>query len=398
MIRVLRIINRPTIGGPILNAALLTRHLPAPFETLLVAGACESHETEATELLGGLDWTQMESMGRSLHLLKDIASFRELQKLIREYRPHIVHTHAAKPGALGRLAASAEGIPVVVHTFHGHVFHSYFNPVKNKIFQGIERYLAKKSDAIIAISPEQKKELAEDFRIAPADKFRVIPLGFDLDRFSKDQSVKRARFRLELGIGEDTIVITLTGRLVPIKNHVFFLESFRRLKELTQSKVLAVFVGDGESRSAIESEAQRFGISFAPIGQQAANTDLIFTSWRTDIDVVNAGSDIIALTSLNEGTPVSLIEALAAEKPVVSTQVGGVESIVHDGISGFLCDKTDSEAFARHLAALVNDAALRQQMGQIGAKYVRTKYTYQRLVRDTYDLYRQLLSAKGINY
>ena len=149
MIRTLRIINRPAIGGPILNAALLARHLPKPFETMLVGGVCESHEAEATKLLAGLNWRQMESMGRSLHPLKDFASYRDLRKLIREFRPHIVHTHAAKPGALGRLAAHAEGVPVVVHTFHGHVFHSYFNPLKTRIFLGIERFLATKSDALI---------------------------------------------------------------------------------------------------------------------------------------------------------------------------------------------------------------------------------------------------------
>jgi len=339
----------------------------------------------------------LEDMGRSIEPFQDWKVYRLLRKIIRDFKPHIVHTHAAKPGALGRLAARAEGVPVVVHTFHGHVFHSYFNPVKNRIFQGVERYLASKSDAIIAISPEQKKELSQDFRIAPADKFRVIPLGFDLDKFSQDQPMKRAKFRGELGVGEDRVIITLTGRLVPIKNHAFFLQAFRLLKERTNVKILAVFVGDGESRPAIEKEAKKLGISFAPIGQQHTDTDLVLTSWRSDIDLVNAGSDIIALTSLNEGTPVSLIEALAAEKPVVSTRVGGVESIVHHEISGFLCNKTDPQAFAQHLSTLVNDPALRQQMGQAGAQYVRSKYTYQRLVKDTYELYQELLANKGFN-
>ena len=394
MIRVLRIINRPAIGGPILNAALLTRHLPAPFETLLVAGACESHEAEATELLDGLNWRQMGSMGRSLHPLKDIASYRELRKLIREYRPHIVHTHAAKPGALGRLAAHAEGVPVVVHTFHGHVFHSYFNPVKSRIFLGIERYLASKTDAIIAISPEQKVELSEQFRIAPANKFHVVPLGFDLDKFSQDQPAKRATFRQELGVEEDAVVITLTGRLVPIKHHVFFLRALKLLKAQSDKKIVAVFVGDGESRSAIEAEARGLGISYANLGHQSIHTELIFTSWRKDIDVVNAGSDIIALSSLNEGTPVSLIEALAAERPVVSTRVGGVESVVLNEGIGLLVESNDVHAFAEQLARLAENPSLRAQLGQAGTAHVRSKFAYQRLVTDVTALYHELLERK----
>jgi len=340
----------------------------------------------------------MDSMGRSVHPLKDISAYRDLRKLIRDFRPHIVHTHAAKPGAVGRLAADAEGVPVVIHTFHGHVFHSYFNPLSNRIFLGIERYLAKRSDAIIAISPEQKNELADQFRVAPADKFHVIPLGFDLDRFGRDRSVKRSTFRQEIGVDEDTVVITLTGRLVPIKNHGFFLRAFTLLKGQTDKKMLAVLVGDGESRPSIEAEAKKLGIQFSKLGEQSAQTDLIFTSWRSDIDVVNAGSDIIALSSLNEGTPVSLIEALASERPVISTRVGGVESIVESGVSGFLCDKDDVHSFAQHLATLVNDTSLRKRMGQAGAEHVRNKYTYQRLVLDIQDLYRKLLANKGISF
>lgn len=400
MIRVLRILNRLSIGGPLLNAAYLTHYLPPGFETTLLVGRSELHEQEASFLTDqlGIAVKFIPEMGRSINPLQDWAAYQSLRKQIRDFRPHIVHTHAAKPGALGRLAAKGEGVPVIVHTFHGHVFHSYFNPVKNRVFLGIERYLAAQTDAIVAISPEQKNELASEFRIAPADKFRVIPLGFDLDKFSQDQPSKRAQFRAELGVSDEPVVITLTGRLVPIKNHGFFLQALQQLKSLTSKRVLAVFVGDGESRSSIESAARTLGIQFAALGQQTDATDLIFTSWRTDIDVVNAGSDIVALTSLNEGTPVSLIEALAAEKPVVSTRVGGVESIVEHGVSGFLTDKTDPYSFARHMAALVEDAELRKQMGQFGAQHVRSRYTYQRLVKDMCELYIELLDAKGINY
>jgi glycosyltransferase involved in cell wall biosynthesis len=389
-------INRPAIGGPILNATLLARHLPTPFDTLLVMGACESHEAKATEFLDDLRWKQISSMRRALHPFKDITSYQVLRKIIREYRPHIVHTHTSKPGALGRLAAYAEGVPVVVHTFHGHVFHSYFNPIKSKMFQGIERFLANKSDAIITISPEQKDELVTRFKIASSDKFQIIPLGFDLNKFTTDQSTKRTKFRSELGVGEETVVIALIGRLVPIKNHGFFLESFCALKTMTKKKLLAVFVGDGESRREIEAKASKFGIAFAQLGEQNTNTELILTSWRSDIDVVNAGSDIIALSSFNEGTPVSLIEALASNRPVISTNVGGVQSVVEHEFSGFLVEKFDLFEYANYLRMLVESTELRLKMGNEGQKRIFAKYSYQRMVKETMNLYINLLSSKHI--
>jgi glycosyltransferase involved in cell wall biosynthesis len=394
MIRTLRIINRPAIGGPILNAALLARHLPKPFETMLVGGVCESHEAEATELLAGLNWRQMESMGRSLHPLKDFASYRDLRKLIREFRPHIVHTHAAKPGALGRLAARAEGVPVVVHTFHGHVFHSYFNPLKTRIFLGIERYLATKSDALIAISPEQKIELSEAFRIAPPDKFRVIPLGLDLDRFQFDAETKRMAFRTAYGLQADDVAVVITGRLVGIKNHSLFLRALAMAKSRTGRRLVGFIVGDGDMRATIEQEARELGFVFSGVDSRNSGEDLVFTSWRTDIDTINAGADIVALTSLNEGTPVSLIEASASGCPVVSTRVGGVESVVLEGKTGYLVESRDVDAFADRLVRLTENSELRNQLGQAGTAHVRSKFAYQRLVTDVTALYHELLERK----
>jgi glycosyltransferase involved in cell wall biosynthesis len=264
------------------------------------------------------------------------------------------------------------------------------------MFQGIERFLANKSDAIITISPEQKDELVTRFKIASSDKFQIIPLGFDLNKFTTDQSTKRTKFRSELGVGEETVVIALIGRLVPIKNHGFFLESFCALKTMTKKKLLAVFVGDGESRREIEAKASKFGIAFAQLGEQNTNTELILTSWRSDIDVVNAGSDIIALSSFNEGTPVSLIEALASNRPVISTNVGGVQSVVEHEFSGFLVEKFDLFEYANYLRMLVESTELRLKMGNEGQKRIFAKYSYQRMVKETMNLYINLLSSKHI--
>jgi glycosyltransferase involved in cell wall biosynthesis len=317
-----------------------------------------------------------------------------LKKLIRSFKPDIVHTHAAKPGAIGRLAASAAGVPVIVHTFHGHVFHSYFNPLKTRFFINAERYLARKSSAIIAISQAQQRELVHDFRIAPEEKFTIIPLGLDLDAFATRQEEKRERFRTEFGLNDDEIAIGIIGRLVPVKNHELFIRAIAHVLQHAGKKVKAFIIGDGETRAALEHAARQAGIAFTTEGAGTHPHPLVFTSWRRDVDVINAGLDIVALTSFNEGTPVSLIEAQAANKPIVSTRVGGISDVVLEGETALLADVADEAAFAAHLLKLVQNDALRQQLGQTGRQHVLERFSYQRLMRDMAALYTNLLEMK----
>jgi glycosyltransferase involved in cell wall biosynthesis len=396
MPRVLRILNRLIIGGPLLNAAYLTRYMSPEFETLLVVGEKETHEKEAgffTEELG-IQPMYIPEMGRSIHLRKDYLSYRRIKSIIRDFKPDIVHTHAAKPGAVGRLAAAGMKVPVIVHTYHGHVFHSYFSNIKTKFFLNIERYLAKKSDAIIAISNQQLKELSVDFTIAPAEKFKIIPLGLDLEIFQQETGAKRKKFRDEFGVQDDEVVITITGRLVPVKNHILFLEGIAYVLENTTKKIKAFIVGDGETRNALEEKARKLGISFSKEKNMQHLHPLVFTSWRHDMDVINAGSDIIALTSLNEGTPVSLIEAQAAGKPVVSTRVGGISDVVAEGETGLLSDCNDKEAFCRNLLNLAEDEELRSKLGNHSTDAIIKKFSYRRLVDDMARLYYELLEKK----
>ncbi len=363
------------------------------FETMLVVGEKEAHEKDASYFTDqlGIKPVYVPEMGRSISPLKDYGAYKKIKQLIREFKPDIVHTHAAKPGAIGRMAAAAMKVPVIVHTYHGHVFHSYFNSAKTKAFINIERYLGKKSSAIIAISKQQHKELVTDFRIAPAEKFRIIPLGLDLDKFASGNDVKRQSFRAAYGISDDTVVITITGRMVPVKNHELFLQGIQYLLRHSEKKIKAFIVGDGETRNAIEAMAKELRIGFSTEKDDLHEEPLVFTSWRSDIDVINAGSDIITLTSFNEGTPVSLIEAHAAGKPVVSTRVGGIEAVVDEKVTGLLSAVNDVQGYCDNLLQLVSNDIQRVQFGEVAAAKVKEKYSYHRLVRDMKGLYGELL-------
>lgn len=393
MPRVLRILNRLAVGGPVLNACYLTKYMAPRFETLLVVGEREHHEKSAEYLTDqlGIQFVTIKGMGRSLNPASDYFAYKELRKLIRNFKPDIVHTHAAKPGALGRLAASAEKVPAIVHTFHGHVFHSYFNSAKSRFFINTERYLAKKSDAIIAISEQQKKELVQDFKIAPEEKFKIVPLGFDLDRFQTAQEEKRKKFRTEFSVADDEIAIGIIGRLVPVKNHYLFMKAIKHVFDNTGKKVKAFIIGDGETRPDLENVANEVGIKFSTEKDAVHRHPLVFTSWRSDVDVINAGLDIISLTSFNEGTPVSLIEAQAANKPIVSTRVGGIADIVIEGETALLADVQQTELFSDHLLTLVQNDELRKNMGERSHEHVMTRFSYQRLVNDMDELYIELL-------
>lgn len=397
MPKVLRILNRLNLGGPTLNVAYLTKYLEPEFETILLAGQKDESEASSEFIVHqlGIEPRYVRSMYRSLNPFKDITAYFEIKRFIEEFKPDIVHTHAAKSGALGRLAAIHAGVPVIVHTFHGHVFHSYFGRFKSGIFRQIERYLAQKTTKIITISEAQRYEIAEVFKIAPLSKFEIIPLGFDLDKFQINQKEKRETFRAEFGIGDEIVCIGIVGRLVPVKNHALFLRGLEYLNKNTPQKYCAFIVGDGESRAEIEQLATELGISYiaAPNAKVSDCTQLVFTSWRRDIDYVNAGMDIIALTSTNEGTPVSLIEAQAANKAIVSTRVGGIKDIVIEGETALLSDIGNETAFYQNLLNLVEDTPLRLNIGQNGYEFVMERFSYQRLVSDVKRLYNKLLAT-----
>ncbi len=381
-IRVLRIINRFNLGGPTYNVAYLTRYMDDRFETLLVGGMKDETEGSSAYILDelGLETRLISDMHRSIKPSADWKAYKELRKIIREYKPDIVHTHASKSGTLGRHAAIHEDVPVVLHTFHGHVFHSYFSSFKTKLFLKIERFLAKRSTRIIAISDIQKKELTKEFNVCPPDKVEVIPLGFDLSRFQKNQAELRKDFRSEYDLQRDEVAVGIIGRLVPVKDHITFLKAVAQVKARVQYRVF--IIGDGELRSELEAKVKELNLA----GR------VVFTSWITNIEYALAGLDLVVLSSLNEGTPVSLIEAQAAKKPIVSTRVGGIENVVIPGESALLSEAGNWQELAQNMEVLINSSEKRTEMATKGHDSVLKRFSYQRLVKDMSDLYIRLLN------
>lgn len=395
MPRVLRIINRLNLGGPTFNAALLTRHMSPEFETLLVAGTKQDSEESSDFIVHelGLTYQKIPEMHRSLHPVRDYAAYRKLVKIIREFKPDIVHTHAAKAGTLGRLAAIHERVPVVVHTFHGHVFHSYFHPLKTKFFLGIERYLAKRSSAIIAISERQKFELSTIHKVCQPAKIRVIPLGFDLSRFQEQIPEKRKIFREKYLLDEDELAIGIIGRLVPVKNHTLLLRAADRVLKKTNKKVRFFLIGDGEERAHLLNLCNELNLDHTYFIQHPRKAAITFCSWIHEVDVAVAGLDVVALTSLNEGTPVSLIEAQAGNKPIITTDVGGIENIVASGTTALLVGNNDLDRFTDGLFRIIEDTEFRKRLSEHGWELVKERFHYTRLVHEMKGLYYDLLAA-----
>lgn len=396
-IKVLHILNRFNLGGPTYYAVYLTKFLPDNFEARLIGGVKDEQEgtSEYVTEQYGVEPIVLESMHRSIGF-NDIKAYREVKAIIKQYQPDIVHTHAAKAGFLGRIAAWRCGVKVIMHTFHGHVFDKYFSVGKSNFYQSLERFLAKISTKIIALSEQQRYDLVEKYHICSNDKIEVIPLGLDLDKYVENREEKRSAFRTAYGIAQDEVAIGIVGRLAPIKNHYMFLQSMQMVKQNATKRIKLFIVGDGEEHAHIEEWCEYFGFSYANYNASQGGTcpqaDVILTSWIKDVSEVYAGMDIVSLTSLNEGTPGSLIEAQAADKPIVATRVGGVADIVEEDVSALLVESGNAEEYAQKMLSLVEDEGLRQKLSSQGSKFALSHYGYRQLARNMSQLYMSLFT------
>lgn len=385
-IKVLRIINRFSLGGPSFHVILLTKYLNSTYETALVGGVPEPGEADSYYLLEkyDLEATILPELRRDLNFLSDIRAYFKLKKIIEDYKPDIVHTHASKAGALGRLAAHHCGVKIIIHTYHGHVFHSYFGKIKTTFYKIVERYLAKITTGIIAISETQKYELSEIFKIAPKDKIEVIPLGLDLSAFVEKSNESRLKARKKLSLSSDEVAIGIIGRLAPIKDHHFFLDAIELVLSKTKIKIRVFIVGDGTEKFSIQERVNEINSKYPG--------KIKMTSWIREMVPIYHALDLVCLSSKNEGTPVSLIEAQAAGLPVLSNDVGGVRDIVKNGKSGYIVPKNNLQAYTEKLLELIESPELRTQMGGCQKDEILKRYQYQRLVDDMRQYYNKLIA------
>lgn len=363
---------------------MLTEKLdPSRYESLLVTGHEDRTEGNYLALHGKtLDGSVvLPALHREIRATRDLVALGQLVALMRKFRPDIVHTHTAKAGMLGRLAARWCGVPVVVHTYHGHVLQGYFSPARTRVFLAIERWLADHTTRLVAVSERVKQELLA-LGIGRPERFDVVPLGLDLDGFLGAEAW-RGEFRRELGYTEREILVGIVARLVPIKAHEMFLRAAAAIARRVPSSRFVV-VGDGERRADLEALARQL-----ELGDRVR-----FVGWRGDLHRVYADLDVVVLTSRNEGSPVSLIEAMAAARPVVATRVGGVPDLIEDGQQGLLVPADDVEALARAIEDVCSSPDRGRVMGEAGRKRVYPAFTAERLIADLDRLYTELLRRR----
>ena len=407
--KIIRIIARLNVGGPAKHVVWLTDGLDkARYQTLLISGRVPPGEGDMGYFAeqSGVTPYFIPEMSREISL-NDVATVWKLYRLFRSEKPDLVHTHTAKAGTVGRVAGLlycclTPGLVLsrsrrckFVHTYHGHIFHSYYGSFKTRLFLAIERMLAKLiTDRIVVVSEQQRDEICGNFRVGASSQFRVIPLGLDLDVFN--QSVgRRQKFRDELQLADDIVLVGIVGRLTEIKNHSLFLEAVHEFKkQFDSSRVRFVIVGDGTLRKRLEEQSHWFGLQ----------DDVIFAGERKDPENFYPAMDVVALTSLNEGTPLTLIEAMANGRAVISTSVGGVVDLLGAVVEAGLfktCERGlsvapgDAQSFAAGLHRLVSDATLRSELGTNGFKFVQSNYRKERLLNDIEGLYDDLLKTQA---
>lgn len=385
-IRVMRIISRMNIGGPATHVVLLNEGLDRTrYDSLLVTGLESASEGNLRDVVAarGLHMELIPDLGREIDLRHDIVALYKLYRLMRREHPHIVHTHLAKAGFVGRLAARLARVPIVLHTYHGHVFHSYFGRTKTALFIALERACARLSDRIITISTRLRDEIA-GFGVAVPERIEIVPLGFELDAFARE-SRRPGGFRAALGLPRDTPLVGAVGRLVKIKNLHLFLDAAALIRGRAPSTQF-VLVGDGDLRQPLEDYAAALGLADA----------VTFTGWRRDLPAIYADLDVLVISSDNEGTPASLIEAMATGCPVVATRVGGVPDLLGDGARGRLVPANDAAALAAAILATLSGADATDRTASVARDYVLGQHQASRLVSDIDRLYGRLLREKHI--
>jgi glycosyltransferase involved in cell wall biosynthesis len=386
-IPVLRLISRLNIGGTAIHTILLTEGMrDSSYQVHLVSGREDPDEGNMLDYAAahGVEPLIIPELGRSIHFWRDVAALWKIYRLIKRLRPWIVDTHAAKAGTLGRIAARAAGVPVVVHTFHGHVLRKYFGRPVSWVFTQVERLLARWTDLVIMVSRQGREELIS-FGVAPPERIEYVPLGLELEGLQAGRG-DGGRMRAEWSIPPEGGLVGIVARLVPIKGHKDFISAAALVLE-KRSDVWFAIVGDGELRGELE----------ALVRERRLERHVIFTGFRHDLENVFAALDLLALTSHNEGLPVTIIEAMTAGIAVVATDVGGVAELVEEGVTGFLVPDAHPAAVADRILYLLDNPDLARRMGEEGKRRALRRFAKERLVRDMLQIYDFLLESRGLS-
>jgi len=396
--KIVRIVTRMNIGGPSTQVTLLTNRLDrARFSTSLLVGRPHRGEGDRTPWVqnGPAKVIRIDSLQRGIHPVRDLTSLIRIFRILCKERPELIHTHMAKAGALGRMAGwlynlkranrSAGKRAILVHTFHGHVLKGYFSMWTSWLLTLMERWLAQRTDCLVAVSPSVRNSLLER-KIGRGEQWQVVPLGLELS----------ALHEMDLPNGALPMRCGLVGRLVPIKNPSLFLSAVEQvLRNHSERLLQAVIIGDGPLRPRLEKEVRTRHLEGA----------VAFTGWRTDLRACYGGLDIVCLTSWNEGTPLSLIEAMAAGRVAVASDVGGVRDLLgplQEGPAevpsghfrvcsrGILFRGGDARGLAAALEALAREPALRRTLAEAGRSYALAQFSHRRLVEEVSFLYERL--------
>ena len=388
--RIMRIFSRLNIGGPSIHVVLLSAGLdPDLYETRLIVGREGEREGSFVALAEskGVRPEILSSLGRDIRFVGDVASLVHLYRFMRRYRPCIVHTHTAKAGALGRVAAWLAGVPVVVHTFHGTVFEGYFGATGSNLYSIAERCLARLTDVIIAISPRVADELHRR-GLEPRDRIVTIPLGLELEAFVSSRRRPPAGLRRHLGVPENTPLIGSVGRLVPIKDIDTLLSAVSHIvANPAGARAHLVIAGDGPERARLESLSHALGVA----------DRVHFLGFQSDLPGLMGQLDVVVNCSRNEGTPVAIIEAMAASVPVVATRVGGSPDLLQGGRLGQLVPSSDPLVLSQAIIASLSQTETQRHRTREAQAWVVAHYGAERLIEDIQTLYLDLLAARGHN-
>lgn len=381
-IKIIRIVTRLNIGGISRHIFLLDSGLdPSLFDSVIVTGALSEGEASMFYLSNQSKTriVYIPSLSRKINLKRDLISLWELYKIIRIHKPNIIETHASKAGVVGRISGFLAGVPNIIHVNHGNVFDGYFSSFKSFIFVGIERVLGYLTTRIIILSNCQYEDLCYRYKIAPPHKFEIINIGIDQSEFLNVKKDQRS-LRGEFSTIEDNLFVGIIGRLSPVKNHRLFFES-ARIVLAKYVKVKFIVVGDGELGKELESFVIKLGIA----------DHVIFLGWQEDLATIYAGLDIVALTSLNEGSPLTLIEAMASSTAVVATAVGGVRDTIIDGETGVLVPPSNAKAFSEAILGLLKNSEQRKRLGQNGQQYAKKFFSKKRMLTNYSRFYQKLV-------